>query len=850
MSEELEIQKINVNKIKEFWKKYHLTIIVLLLIPLFLASYYRAYSYDLPATNEWAESTVIQRIQDQIGSNIMKEYPDIDETTYNNLVSQQTNLYIEQNKDLFNQQVEMLHQQIKANFQDEKGHTYILGIDEYYYYRQAVNVVENGDVGDELVDGKPFDNHMVAPNGKFVESNLHPFITAYIYKIVSIFFDTTVKDVIFFVPLLFAALTTIPTFFIVRRVVGNVGGLVAASLLAISQSFFVRTAAGAPDTDVYTVFFSVLIAWLFLESFGTKYEQKKKKIILAILAGLSTGLFAFAWGGWWYIFDFILGTIFIYLLYLLIKYKKKIFEEVRTKNAIVTAVSYLASTLFFVSIIINIQSFIDAVSGPISVFFLKEAAKESLWPNVYNTVAELGETNFSAVMDTLGGKLLFLISILGIVLFLLKKNKKQLEVKYSIFLILWFVGTLYSTTKGVRFTMYMVPVHAIGVGIFAGVVYNWATEKLSKSLEINKKIISILLIIVIILLFIKPVKNVENIAKSEIPMIDDGWVNALTNIKENSSENAIITSWWDYGHWFKAIADRAVTFDGASQNKPQAHWVGRALTTNNEDEAMGILRMLNCGANDAYDILLEKVEDPLLAKKILDEALPLNNKEEARKILADHIDNPDEVLDKMFCEQRENYFITSEDMVSKGGVWAHFGSWDFERAFVYNTINTNSKENAAKILSETLDYTEEEIDSVYRETKSLTEKEADSWISPYPSYSNEGSCNNINGTMYCSNGVIVYQNEKRASINTNNGLINLKYYRDENGVYETNNGTEEIAVAFITEDSKAILMDPKLIDSMFTKLFYYGGKNLDHFELFDYQQGINGFEVYVWKIKW
>ena len=180
--------------------------------------------------------------------------------------------------------------------------------------------------------------------------------------------------------------------------------------MAISQSFFVRTAAGAPDTDVYTVFFSVLIAWLFLESFGTKYEQKKKKIILAILAGLSTGLFAFAWGGWWYIFDFILGTIFIYLLYLLIKYKKKIFEEVRTKNAILTAVSYLASTLFFVSIIINIQSFIDAVSGPISVFFLKEAAKESLWPNVYNTVAELGETNFSAVMDTLGGKLLFLIN--------------------------------------------------------------------------------------------------------------------------------------------------------------------------------------------------------------------------------------------------------------------------------------------------------------------------------------------------------------------------------------------------------------------------------------------------------
>ena len=30
--------------------------------------------------------------------------------------------------------------------------------------------------------------------------------------------------------------------------------------------------------------------------------------------------------------------------------------------------------------------------------------------------------------------------------------------------------------------------------------------------------------------------------------------------------------------------------------------------------------------------------------------------------------------------------FTSDDMVGKSGVWGHFGSWDFDRALIYNTL--------------------------------------------------------------------------------------------------------------------------------------------------------------------
>jgi len=65
----------------------------------------------------------------------------------------------------------------------------------------------------------------------------------------------------------------------------------------------------------------------------------------------------------------------------------------------------------------------------------------------------------------------------------------------------------------------------------------------------------------------------------------------------------------------------AVTFDGGMQNVPQAHWIGHVLLTEDEEEAMGILRMLDCGANTAFEKLNEKLDKPYNSVKILYEIL-------------------------------------------------------------------------------------------------------------------------------------------------------------------------------------------------------------------------------------
>ncbi len=846
MAEDLEL-KFNSKKVKEFWKKYYLTLVILLLIPMFLAGFFRAYTYDLPITDDWAEQTIMDNIQSQIGNNILQQYPDIDQQTYNNLVSQQTNLYVKENSNQINQQIEILSNQIKSNFQDDSGQTYLLAIDPYHYYRQAQNVLENGHVGDEIRDGESYDNHMIAPNGRIVKNSLHPYIGATIHRISSIFGNNSLMSSVFIIPLIFGILSVIPAFFITRKVAGNIGGVMAATLLAISPIFLGRTPAGFSDTDVYNIFFPLTISWLFLESFVLTQKEKKKKIILSSLAGFTTGIFAFAWIGWWYIFDFIIASIGLYILYLLIKYKKKFYKSLKTKNALTTAIPYIISSSIFVGIFAGFSKFINTIQGPIDIAFIKRAAHSSLWPNVYTTVAELGDTNLTNAIQSLGGNLLLLLGIIGIATFFIKKNKKQFDIKYGIFLTIWLIGTLYSATKGLRFSMFAAPVLSIALGIFIGKSYKYLSEKLAPLLELNKKFVKIVLIILLVILLISPIRMADNTAKNEVPQMNDAWHNTLTKIKEETPENAIINSWWDFGHWFKAIADRAVTFDGASQNNPQAHWIGKVLLTDNEEEAVAILRMLDCGANNAYELLLEETNNPLLTKQVLDEILLLNENQ-ARNKLNEHVENPDEILNKIFCNPPENYFITSEDMVSKSGVWAHFGSWNFEKSLAYNTIKSNTKNNAIQILQDDSGYSQEEAESTYRQLNGLTEREANVWIAPYPSYMDSGRCQDQNNTIVCTNGVVIEGN--KAYVTTNEGQIPVKYYRDDSRMYTNEEGIGDIAIIYMEESSSSILLHPDLLGSMFTELFFYQGKNLEHFELFDHQKGFNDFDIYTWKVKW
>ena len=147
-------------------------------------------------------------------------------------------------------------------------------------------------------------------------------------------------------------------------------------------------------------------------------------------------------------------------------------------------------------------------------------------------------------------------------------------------------------------------------------------------------------------------------------------------------ENVVMTSWWDFGHLFATKADRAVTFDGGSQNNARAYWVGKALFTDNEDLSAGILKMLAASGDEGYSTLENYTDNTGKTVEIMDKIL-VKNKTEAKNIMISNYGLTKQQADNVLkythpTNAPPSILVTSLDMVGKAGWWSYFGSWNFE----------------------------------------------------------------------------------------------------------------------------------------------------------------------------
>lgn len=947
-----------------------LLLIALILIPIFLAGYFRAYPAHLPITDTWAEGSVANFYQNQLKTQLKQQFPNLPDANLNERVATQYANLKEQQKSTIEQQVAQTSQEFKNRMKNDAGETYLLAIDPYVYYMDSVNIVDHGYPGEELRDGKPYELRGLAPIGYATESNLHSYINIWIWKILAIFIGgLSLMGGAFWTPLVIASLSTIPAFFLARRKAGNLAGFVAATIVAVHGAFLNRTPAGFSDTDAYNVFFPLLVAWLFLEAFEAK--ELWKKTAFATGAGLALGVYSFVWIGYWYILNILVFVIIGYLIFTTLKQLYTNYQLRQQnkqtlgwnesgawpaiKNTLILTAIFIGITGIIVSARYGLQSFLNL---PLSMFGfsqLKVAANPNLWPNVLTTVAELNEVTFAGVVGQMGGKFMFWLALLGgaaallpakeklkgrdvlflglsiiITLFLvstavlnanptlyllilmlpltigglmLLTDKRKIDIKFALLLLIWFVATMYATTKGVRFTLVLVPTFAISIGVLLGMVHKHLSQLLETELELPKKLVVPILAILLCMVLIAPIKAADNIALNEIPSMNDAWYGSLTNIRDNSAENAIITSWWDFGHWFKAIAERPVTFDGGTQNTPMAHWVGKLLLTEDEDESTGILRMLDCGSSTAFTLLEEKLTDTIHTKKVLDEIILMNHDDAKKRLLNEGLSevDADAVLELAHCNPPEAFLITSQDMVGKAGVWGHFGSWDFEKAYIYNRLRGKTQEVAAAEMISKFNYTEEKAKRVYFEVKGLTsEAAANSWISPWPNYvsgwigcteqvalvnKSEGDGSvlenrtvavcpvNLNlgnnaGTDARADTIIIdveepansrirvglYQGGVRYS-QTDQGLPKKLVIAHENasdGIesFSFEEQGNNIGATYDVENKRIILSDPLHAGSIFMQLFYLDGKYNKQYELFSDRMSFNGQRIIVWKVNW
>ena len=226
------------------------------------------------------------------------------------------------------------------------------------------------------------------------------------------------------------------------------------------------------------------------------------------------------------------------------------------------------------------------------------------------------------------------------------------------------------------------------------------------------------------------------------------------------------------------------------------------------------------------------------------------------------------MLEKTHCEAPEDYFITSGDMVGKSGVWAHFGSWDFDRALIYNTLKkkeyANDKDKSVKFLKDRFNYSDKDAENLYYEVQSITTSEAaNGWIAPWPGYAGSAGCSRNEDTLTCNNGFIIDLKNMEVSAKNQNGEIlhpkKISFPKDDDviikeyntSVVKLQNGRFLGFALVKSGDSYELLqMDADLTDSMFTRLFYQEGIGLKHFKKFSDERTLFGSRVIVWKIDW
>ncbi|ADZ08786.1 Oligosaccharyl transferase STT3 subunit [Methanobacterium lacus] len=772
--------------------------------------------------------------------------------------------------------------QMKAYYEDQNGQPYFSEMDSYYNLRLTADLLDHGYLGDTKINGTQWDLHSSYPSGQSAEyPPLISIITVGAYKLANAFAKVPLAAVAFWMGPIVGSLAVIPAYLLIRRITNDYGGVAAGLLVGLAPAYFSHTFAGFFDTDMFNMLLPLLVVYFFVLSMLAK--DIKKKTIFGALSAFSMMIFTMAWQGWWYIFYIIIGSAVVYLILTQFVFKLEPkpmagnfkgnllskFAWFKDKPDLYSLVVFIVLSLLLMGLVLGVSGLASALTEPVSVSKIQSTVGSSSYPNVYVSVSELQIPGLSDIINGVGGYLPFIFGILGIVALIWRfftidkvkeeeptrkrkprrksRSKRKEETKeveppekpavkldivtlkrnyilYTVLFGVWLVITIYAMTKGVRFIEnFSLPI-TLTAGIFVGLLYYYVKDHVE-----NVSYQKVIMAVVLIAVAFSPVASAYSISNSVVPGTDDSMVNSLSYIKNNTPNNTVITSWWDYGHLFTDVADRAATFDGSSQNSPRAYWVGKALLTDNETLSAGILRMLASSGDLAPQTLDNYTNNSGKSADILNGILGLNKTDAITAMTSQYGLTQDQAQTIAQYTHPDNptphVFITSSDMVGKAGWWSYFGSWNFTSNNGTNYQYLASQLNSTTINNKTLyiggnavvaqqngtSYSAGIID-----TSALTTNDTNTIVTQ------------ISNELTTGNGSLLIEPHTLTIINSNNITQQVVSNSSQYSILLINQNNTLIGVA----------MNKELENSMFTRLFFEGGAGLTQFKALYGQPGV------------
>ena len=857
-------------------KKYLITGISLLAV-LSINIYLRSLPAYFPQLKSEAKNTVDDKIRDKVRENTNKKFPDFGFLARKKVFVRELAEYKNKNRLSIKKDIRDEYLKLKGKYQDEKGQTYLSELDCWHWARYTENVVRLGRVGDKVVNGKEVDAMMLAPVGAAPSwASFLFYLSASLYKAYAFIWEAVpLYNFLFYLPLFYCAVFIIVLYLICRRLRGNIAAIIACLFVGLSPSLISRSSAGWFDTDIFNLFFPLVICWFYAGSYGVEVINKKlafnqnpqpvsrvygkvfyafpyqNKAIWLCFAAMWMGLFCWTWLNWW----FILGIIVIYEAYSLLKISLSHYDDPRkavdlSRQHVFSLKVFLFSGAFWIILFCGWEPFKYVYIQVKESLFLNSPLRVSVWPNVYSTVAELKAVNpfmlFSRPLFTISFGCMAMLFLRA-----LRKGKVDSDYEFITLLVVWFMVMFFACFKGIRFIMFL----SIPLGVSLGWVISEACEYFNK----KAKLLSLAVIVLAAFLIVDVVAKGYDSMIGAFPLMDNTWHKALTAIKEKTPKSAIINSWWDYGDWFKAVAARPVIFDGQSQNTPQAYWMAHVLVSADEKEAVAVLRMLNNGGNRAFEIINKSIKDPfasiLFLKKIM-----LFEPQKAREGLLKFFPQKDteELMRLLFGKAPSAYFVVDYTMPDKIIPISFLGNWDFAKVYLSQNFSPEVKKKVEEYFLAT-GTDKKVLDKFFEEARLIGKGNFDRLVSHKSKFYSQLIEGKVKGDMALFDNAMVYKiKDKKIYLYSSQdfkyqipkSLFYIEQDKIQEVVFPDNDVNYSVLVFDTPEGISAVLLDRELANSMFVRLYYLNGKGLKNFkpalEEKDGDKYIRTFEI-VWE---
>ncbi len=478
--------------------------------------------------------------------------------------------------------------------------------------------------------------------------------TASLYQIFAS--SSSLYDFTIIFPVVIGSLTTIVIFALVRVIGGTTAGLFSSLFFAISLPIIIRGNLGWFKSEPLGLFFGLLGTYLFLSAIrSNNKKQSFIKLVgggIILSLGLSSwggiqffiiplGLFFLAlpfvrkdhgfliWAIPVFVFslllttlgferpgeNFVLGlggfaligpTAFLVACIILQKLSQ---EKKKFRNGLFL----LGGTIISGIVIISVNASSQFLGLP-SYRYLNAINPFLTTTNpLVDSVAEHATTTAA---QSFGFLSIFMI-FAGIGVWLLFRNKGDKDSSSSkipndmtaFALIIGLMG-VYVSSAFVRLEIFA----GISVIILSSIALSILSKKFFSSITYSKKKISkprgtitkISFVVIIMVLFLLPTlipvqgnwitapKLPATILNggTNFPIATNDWLDALEWIKNNTQEDAVIASWWDYGYWITTMSERKSLADNATLDSRQIQKIAKMFLSE-PDEAWNTLQEMD-----------------------------------------------------------------------------------------------------------------------------------------------------------------------------------------------------------------------------------------------------------------